>query len=151
MEYREKKLVYRGGLIPYIVENGEVQMMFMKPSDPEYGGDLFQIAKGKVEEGESNMEAALREAKEEIGLFGGNVIRTDEVGNFMGRTTVFVSKIKDKGMFGEPSFETSETAWMTIDQFIEEGRSLHTPVVKAAYRKIIKLEGIDDDRFATID
>lgn len=140
MAQEEKKLVYRAGLIPYIVEEGKVLMMFMRPSDPEFGGDKFQIAKGKVEQGENNLTAALREAKEEIGLFIGNVVRTEEVGQFMGRTTVFVSKIKDKGMFGEPSFETSDTKWMDLDEFISQGRDLHKPVVKAAYRKIMKME-----------
>ena len=58
----------------------------------------------------------------------------------MGRTTVFVSKIKDKSMFGEPSFETKETEWLTLEQFLEVGRDLHKPVVKAAYRQIMKKE-----------
>lgn len=139
----DKKLVYRAGTIPYIVEEGVVHMLFMRPSNPDFGGDTFQIAKGKVEDGESNQEAALREAKEEIGLFIGNVSLTEEVGTFMGRTAVFVAKIKRRDMFGEPSFETSETRWLTAQQFNEEGRDLHRPVVKAAYRKICKLEGIE--------
>ncbi len=140
MAQQEKKLVYRAGLIPYVVEEGKVLMMFMRPSDSEFGGDTFQIAKGKVEEGENNLTAALREAKEEIGLFVGNVIKTEEVGQFMGRTTVFVSKIKDKEMFGEPSFETSTTKWMSLEEFVADGRDLHKPVVKAAYRTIMKME-----------
>jgi len=138
----QKKLVYRAGLIPYIVENGIVRMMFMRPSDPDFGGDFFQIAKGKVEDGESSQDAAIREAQEEIGLFRGNVLLTEEVGTFMGRTTVFVSKIKDGSMFGEPSFETAETTWLSLEEFLEFGRDLHKPVVQAAHRTILKLEGI---------
>lgn len=140
----DRKLVYRAGLIPYYIgEDGNVRMLFMKPSDPEYGGDCFQIAKGKVEDDDaSHMAAALREAKEEIGLFVGNVILTEEVGVFMGRTTVFVSKIKDNSMFGEPSFETGDVAWMTLDEFLDTGRDLHRPVVQAAYRLIERLEGM---------
>lgn len=133
------KKVYRAGTIPYIIEDDEVKMMFMRPSDPEYGGDKFQIAKGKVEEGESAVDAALREAKEELGLFVGNVIATEKVGVFMGRTTVFVAKVKNRTMFGEPSFETSDVAWMTLDEFMETGRELHRPVVQAAYDLIIRL------------
>lgn len=139
----EKKLVYRAGLIPYVVQDNAIHMMFMKPSDPDFGGDKFQIAKGKVEEGETHLQAALREAKEEIGLFIGNVIKTEEVGQFMGRTTVFVSKVKDTSMFGEPSFETSGTKWMTLEQFLETGRELHKPVVKAAHRLIAKMENVN--------
>ncbi len=137
---QEKKLIYRAGLIPYIVENGTVLMMFMRPSDPDFGGDKFQIAKGKVESGETHLVAALREAAEEIGLFRGNVILTEEVGTFMGRTTVYVAKVKDKNMFGEPSFETASVQWMTIEQFLAHGRDLHKPVVQAAYRKVLKIE-----------
>jgi len=101
---------------------------------------LIQLAKGKVEEGETNLSAALREAQEEIGLFRGNVLRTEEVGTFMGRTTVFVSKIRDKGMFGEPSFETAGTCWLSAEEFDQIGRDLHRPVVRAAYKKIVELE-----------
>ena len=141
----EHKLVYRAGLIPYYIgEDGTIRMLFMKPSDPEYGGECFQIAKGKVEDDDANHKAAaLREAKEEIGLFVGNVIFTEEVGVFMGRTTVFISKIKDPIMFGEPSFETGDVAWMTIDEFVNEGRDLHRPVVQAAYRMIERMENIN--------
>lgn len=135
-----KTLIFRAGTIPYIVEDGQVLMMFMKPSNPEYGGDTFQIAKGRVEDGEDMKTAALREAKEELGLFIGNVTLTEELGLFMGRTTVYVAKVKDRNMFGEPSFETSDVAWMTAEQFDQVGRDLHRPVVKAAARKIALLE-----------
>ena len=141
MTSHNKSLVYRAGTVPYIVEDGVVKMLFMRPSDPEYCGDRMQIAKGKIEDGESAFDAALREAKEETGLFLGNIIRTEEVGTFMGRTTVFVAKVKNKSMFGEPSFETSDVAWMTLDEFMEEGRELHRPVVQACYRAIQKIEG----------
>jgi 8-oxo-dGTP pyrophosphatase MutT (NUDIX family) len=139
-----KTLIYRAGLIPYYLgEDGAVRMLFMKPSDPEYGGDTFQIAKGKVEEDDANHQAAaLREAKEEIGLFVGNVIKTEEVGTFMGRTTIFVSKIKDPTMFGEPSFETGDVSWMTLEEFMDIGRDLHKPVVQASYRLIERLEDL---------
>lgn len=139
-----KSLVYRAGLIPYYQDgNGDIRMLFMKPSDPEYGGDCFQIAKGKVEEDDANHQAAaLREAKEEIGLFVGNVIKTEEVGMFMGRTSVFVSKIKNPDMFGEPSFETGDVAWLTLDEFMDIGRDLHKPVVQACYRTIELMENL---------
>lgn len=139
----EKKLVFRAGTIPYIVENGKVLMMFMKPSNPEFGGDTFQIAKGRVEDGEDSKTAALREAKEELGLFIGNVSLVEDLGSFMGRTSVYVAKIKDRGMFGEPGFETSEVAWLTPEEFDHIGRDLHRPVIKAAYRKIKSIEGLE--------
>jgi len=135
-----KKIIYRAGVIPYIVEDGEVKMLFMRPSDGKYGGDVFQLAKGKFEEGETAEEAGLREASEELGLFSGNVEQLTELGVFMVRTTVFVAKIKDKDHFGEPHFETKEVKWMTAEEFQKTGRDLHKPIIKAAMRKIEKLE-----------
>jgi 8-oxo-dGTP pyrophosphatase MutT (NUDIX family) len=139
---RDPTKVYRAALVPYIIENDEIKMMFMKPAADvaEWSGDCFQLAKGKIENGETAVDAAIREAHEELGLFRGNVILTEEVGVFMGRTTVFVSKVKDKDMFGLPSDETSDTTWMTESEFIELGRDLHKPVVQAAMRQIRRIE-----------
>lgn len=131
-----KKKVYRSGVIPYFYTDDEIYMMFMKPSNPKYGGDVFQIAKGKHEEGESALEAGLREAGEELGLFRGNVTHTHELGMFLGRTTVFIVEIKDQEAFGEPHHETGETIWMTQKEFLHAGRDLHKPVVQAAVRYI---------------
>lgn len=136
------KKIKRSGVIPYIIEDKEIKMMFMKPSDAKYGGDVFQIAKGKHEEDETALEAGLREASEELGLFEGNVIETFDLGTFLGRTSIFVTKIKDKEMFGDPCDETETIAWLTMEEFEESGRDLHKPVVKAAVRLIKKEEGI---------
>jgi hypothetical protein len=38
-------------------------MMFFIPSDPDFGGYKFQIAKGRVDQ-ESHQNAAIREAEE---------------------------------------------------------------------------------------
>ena len=140
----EVKKVHRAGLIPYIVEDGEIKMMFMKPTAEmaEWSTDTFQIAKGKVEDGETAEGAAIREAHEELGLFRGNVVLAEEVGVFMGRTTVFISKVKNKDMFGLPSDETSDVTWMTEDEFMDSGRDLHKPVVQACVRQIRRIEDL---------
>lgn len=139
MQY-DKKPIYRAGTIPYIIENGEVLMMFMKPSNTEFGGNEFQIAKGRIEDGEDTKTAALREAREELGMFLSNIISTEELGVFMGRTTVYVAKMKDRSMFGEPSFEAESVTWMTEAEFLDRGRELHRPVVSAAARRIKLIE-----------
>jgi len=145
MEHREKHLVYRAGLVPYFVENdGTIRMLFMRPTNHEFGTFTYQLAKGKVEdEDETFYDAAIREAKEELGMLNSNVIKTEEVGNFMGRTMVYVSKIKNKEMFGMYSDETESTKWLTMEEFMEEGRPLHVPVVQATYRKIKMMEQDD--------
>ncbi len=134
------KKVYRAGVIPYIVEDQTVRMMFMKPSDSEWGGVEFQLGKGKVEEGETTKEAALREAGEELGLFKSNIIHLEELGTFLGRTTVYIAKVKDKEMFGQPNFEVDETAWLTFEEFMKSGRELHRGLVEDAWKRIIELE-----------
>lgn len=137
-----KNLIYRAGTIPYIVENNQIQMLFMRPT-ADFTEFLYQIGKGKVEEeDETHLAAALREGKEELGLFVGNIILTEEVGIFMGRTTIFVNKIKNKDLFGLPSDETESTRWMTMEEFEIEGRPLHVPVVQSAIRLIQKIENM---------
>lgn len=138
-----KKPIYRAGMILYHITDGVPEMLFMRPSNPKYGGDDFQCCKGKIDDGETSLEAAIREAQEEVGLFVPNIdgeIRP--LGRFLGRTDFFVARVKDKTAFGEPLTpeEVDETRWMTLDQFITSGRKLHVPVVKAAKRLIDKVE-----------
>jgi len=76
-------------------------------------------------------------------LFLGNV--KDEIhrlGVFLGYTTFFVIKVKDKDMFGDPLSETESTKWMTPEEFDKTGRTIHKPVISAAVRYIDKKEGI---------
>ena len=138
----KKSAVFRAGVIPYLIEGGKIKMLFMKPSDPRYGGDTFQIAKGKIDENEDDKTAALREGKEELGLFSGNIIETIPLGNFLGRMSVYVVKVLDKDLFGDPHFETKETRWMSEGEFLREGRELHRHVIKAAIRAIKQRERI---------
>jgi len=133
-----KEKIYRAGVIPYYVEENEIKMMFMKPSNPKFGGKCFQVAKGKQEDGESDKETAFREAGEELGLFNGNVINKHDLGNFLGRTRIYLAEIEDPNMFGDPDSETGEVTWMTPDEFSGVGRELHRPVVKAATRWIVE-------------
>ncbi len=136
------KKIDRAGVIPYLVEDGQIKLMFMKPSNAKFGGDMFQIAKGKQEEGETATEAGLREAGEELGLFTGNILETYNLGTFLGRTTIQIVKIDNKDMFGDPCNETGEVAWLTPEEFYAVGRDLHKPVVMAAVRTIKEKENI---------
>ena len=131
-----KKKIDRAGFIPYFVGDDAVHMLFMQPSDPKFGGPQFQIAKGKVDPGETPQQAAVREAQEELGLFPGNLKSVTALGKFLGRTTMYMGEVEDKELFGDPHFETGAVKWMTLDEFLREGRGLHKPVVKAVMRKI---------------
>lgn len=130
MGFGMKNKIYRAGLLPYCTnDSGDIEFLFMKPADPQYGGDQFQIAKGKIEEGESDKEAAVREASEELGLLTDNIVKVFKLGVFLGRTTLFVARIRDRGRFNTPHFETGETKWMTAIEFCKMGRSIHIPIV----------------------
>lgn len=141
-----KKKIERSGVIPYYIDDdGDIKMLMMKPANAAYGGTTYQVAKGKHDDGEDPLDAGMREAREEIGLFKGNVEHIHNLGVFLGRTHIFVAKIKDPDMFGDPSTpdEVAETKWLTPEQFKEEGRDLHKPIIKAAVRYIKKAEDID--------
>lgn len=134
-----KKKILRAGFIPYYIENKNVYVMLMKPSDEKYGGDKFQLAKGRVESGETSLEAALREANEELGLKYSNIEDISYLGTFLGYTDVYYGKVIDKNDFQETTYETGETAWMTVEEFLDKGRDLHKPLFKKFYLTIIEL------------
>lgn len=145
MTHSKHKKIYRSGIIPFFVNiEGTKTFLFMLPSDPKYGGDKFQISKGKREENETALQTALREGKEEVGLREENIEWVEEVGVFLGRTTVFVAKVKNQNDFDQPCFETGDTKWMTLLQFRQSGRGLHVPVVEAV-AEYIKNRGLRGD------
>jgi len=134
--------VERAGVIPYTVTpEGKIKMMFMLPSDSTFGGDKFQIAKGKIDEGENPEQAAFREAEEELGLFVHNTTNKTSLGLF-GTIHVYIAEVINVDLFGEPCFETADTRWMTPQEFDNEGREWQRQVVKAAVRKIKSVKQI---------
>ena len=65
MQIDEVALTQKAGIIPYYIdEDGIPMMMFMVPSNPNYGGTEYQIAKGHIDKGETHYKAAIREGKE---------------------------------------------------------------------------------------
>lgn len=140
---QKKKITYRAGVIPYyITDKNKVQMLFMKPALPAFGGSEFQIAKGKYDPGESAHTAAFREAHEELGLKKENVGLIYQLGVFLGYTTIFLAHVLSQDDFDDYHFETGETKWMTADQFAKVGRDIHKPIVRAAINFINYEEGL---------
>lgn len=132
---RNKKPIIRSGTIPFFVKDDETYMLFMRPSDSTYGGEEFQIAKGKVEEGETPFDAAIRESGEELGLTESNINWVKKAGIFLKTHHIFIVSVKsmESKFFSETTFETAETKWMTFDEFMKTGRPLHKPIVKTCY------------------
>lgn len=128
-----KQKIYRAGTLPYYIDsNGILKFLFMKPANPQFGGEQFQIAKGKIEDGESDKKAALREAYEELGLLENNIVKLFKLGVYLGRTTIFIARVQDPENFIEPHFETGETRWFTPAEFKECGRFIHIPIILEA-------------------
>lgn len=126
------KKTIRAGLVPfYKDDDGQVRMMFMMPSEEKYGGMVFQIAKGRVDEGENPFQAAVREAEEELGLRSANIKWIKKCGIFLNTHHIYVAELDtmDDSDFDEPCFETSQTAWLTPTEFFRNGRRLHFPIV----------------------
>lgn len=141
----DKKKIWRAGVIPYYIdESKKVRMMFMKPATQERGGSQFQIAKGKIEDGELPMDAAFREASEELGLLKSNVVNRSSCGIYLTRTHIYAAKINDPELFGVPmETETGDTKWMTMSEFRSEGRELHCPIVEDVYNMIKTQEDVE--------
>lgn len=131
-----RQKLYRAGFLPYRIVNCCVEFLFMLPADERYGGDRYQIAKGKVEEGETAQQAALREASEELGLIESNIVGITLIGEYLGRTTVFAAQVMDDEAFNPFHFETKDIAWMSCEKFEKVGRELHIPIVQDAHRYI---------------
>ncbi len=136
----------KAGLIPYFVdEDGAIKYMFMIPSRKSFGERRPAIAKGGVEQGETILAAALREASEELGLKKSNTdfSTLDKLfdGHIVGRIrthhlTVYTVRVFSKIHFAETVDETFKTVWLTSDGFKKIGLDAHKFIVQVASDKI---------------
>lgn len=139
----------KAGVIPYVMRDGEPVMLFMISSDARYGGDKPQLGKGGVDDGETLIQAALREGAEELGLKAPNMVpHTLEAvhkgtvkSKWMGRPTqyqltVFAVQVMDENDFDEPHYETARTVWLTADEFAQQGRHSQNSIVQSAVNVI---------------
>lgn len=141
--------VEKAGLIPYVVRNGIINMMFMVSSDPAYGGPLPQISKGYVDpEDEGSKAAAIREAEEELGLIKDNMkyfwnvpeVYHGIIGENKEYTfKLYITEMVTLSHFKTPHFETKEVAWMTLEEFLKGGRPEHHALVKVAHDEIVRI------------
>jgi len=126
----------KAGVVPYIIENNIIKMMFMKSAkNPELG---WQLAKGNQKKDESKKKAAFREASEELGLFKPNCDNIKGVGNF-GGISLYIAEVLSMSQFGDPDeSEVSDVAWLTLEEFSEEGRMSQRHIVKEIHSIINK-------------
>jgi 8-oxo-dGTP pyrophosphatase MutT (NUDIX family) len=132
------------GAIPWYEHSGKVHMLFMTPSDPLYGGTRPQIAKGGLDAGESEVQAALREASEELGLRGSNIRTVSDratTENILGadaayQLTVYAVEVRNPRDFDKPHYETGSTHWLSLDEFLVQGRKNQAGIVKKVHEII---------------
>lgn len=130
----------RAGLIPYMKgEDGSLRYLMMVSSDPKFGGPRPMISKGKIEAGEGVLDAAVREAEEELGLKRRNIrigslvdVADERVVLHSGSydLTLFACEIIDKYDFDKWCDETEFTTWMTLECFRSKGRKDHIKYVE---------------------
>jgi 8-oxo-dGTP pyrophosphatase MutT (NUDIX family) len=120
-QFREKS-----GMIPYYFDNGKLKVLLMQPSDPNFGGPRFQLAKGGIESGTSPINNALKEAKEEVGLVLANIKQVKLVQTIdfkYSKLHIFACEIIDPNNFTKPCYETGATRWFTLPDEIKKIRS----------------------------
>lgn len=123
-EMGKPRISPRGGFIPYYIDDkGSVSVYLMIPSDPKYGGDKPQIAKGKIDPGEDALEGGTREAEEELGLKRNNLkssfqLASEDITGLDNtyNITIFAGEVNNPDDFGQPHYETGWAGWIEIDK-----------------------------------
>lgn len=136
----------RAGMIPYMRnESGTLEYLMMVSSDPKFGGPRPMISKGKIEDSEGTLEAAIREAEEELGLKRRNIREgtihdlADERVTLHSGTydlTLFSCEVMDRYDFDKWCDETEYVTWMTLEEFRADGRKDHVKYVEILERNV---------------
>ena len=140
MKLFEVAMIKKAGFVPYVIVGDTPLMMFMTPSDADFGGDKPSLAKGGIDRGELPLEAGFREAEEELGLKHANLMsETIELG-WQGivkgddetyHLSIFIGQVKDTKNFNKPHFETGRVDWLTAQEFSKVGRITHRKIVRS--------------------
>ena len=125
-------------MIPWIETDEGIKMLFMKSSNPAYGGSKWQISKGHMEKGEKPLAAAVREAEEELGIRKSDISNVTLVGKFKlsGEVDDYVLHIYKAHMkttkLGPHDSEVGKVEWLTPKEFMSSGREMFKSIVKRA-------------------
>ena len=122
----------RSGVVPYYVNDQHQLMVYlMRPSDPDYGGTDWQIAKGEMEPGLSLLDNAMKEGAEELGLKLSNTLGEPWLVTTDVRLsiTVFAVQIQDPDDFDQPHYETGDTTWLSLPADLSQVRDIHQHIL----------------------
>ena len=137
----------RAGLVPYFIEaDGTVKFLMMVSSNPRFGGPRPMVSKGKIEDGETPFEAAVREAEEELGFLKVNAAAPSfKIGDehvYLRSTnyhlTMFAVEVQSLFNFVQWGEETKFTVWLTADEFRIRGRQDHVVFVDRILAELSK-------------
>lgn len=134
----------RVGIIPYYFENSRLYIQLMIPSDIAYGGRGPQMAKGRVDVGESTLAAATREGGEELGLKQSNIksISHLKAFNITGLTVnyvleVYLVEVKNKKDFNKPHYETKSARFYEYNDAVKKVRSNQRNIILEVGKKLL--------------
>jgi 8-oxo-dGTP pyrophosphatase MutT (NUDIX family) len=123
--------VLKAGLVPYYRDsvNNRIMVCLMVPSDPNYGGTQPQIAKGGIDPGETALQAAKREAWEELGLPESQIVYIHQLSKMQsGKFTWFAAEVKSMDL--QPAgHETDKVLWLDLRSAIKQIRDWQRPVL----------------------
>jgi 8-oxo-dGTP pyrophosphatase MutT (NUDIX family) len=139
----ESKLRFKAGVVPYVIQNGIIKMLFMVPSDAAYGGTQPCISKGGSDPGETPQQTAVREGEEELGLPASiyTQVYPSAKARIAGMTSsydfyVFAGQMKSmpsKIPFGH---EVGAVHWLTMEEYQKYGRKNQLALVQQTYDSI---------------
>ena len=124
----------------YLIKDNEVVVTKYKKGNKKEG--YYDIPGGKIEEGESPKQTAIRETKEETGIEIQNLkykgIMTIEYPNRMFIFDTFISKEYE----GEPQeFEENTSEWIDIDELLKKEKILSNIILLDKFL----IKGLIDD------
>ena len=148
----EKLVQRRAGAIPYHIDKGEIKMLFFVPANSD--NDKFEISKGRVEIDDNAISTAIKECIEETGLPEENVenielLSIEHIKKKEKEYDLYIYLIEVSNMkLNEPSnepvdwaknvriSETKKVAWLTQEEFQEQGKKYQKAIIKKAVNKI---------------
>lgn len=130
----------KSACLPFHKENEKIKMLFMRPSNPLYGGTYLQLPKGTIENGYNPEETIKKELEEEVGLVESNIehlifLFKDKLKDC--NVYVYAAQVIDTNALQPFHYETSEVKWLYVNDVKHEVRKSQHSIIYKAFGKII--------------
>ena len=132
----------KAGVVYYNIINDKLYVLLVKSSNSKFGGPLFQLPKGCVDEKDSILFGAVREGCEETGVRDRDsskyhYLNTFEIKDYL--LTMFHCEIPCK-IYGTPDFEISQRMWVEVSRALNIIRYEHKPILRSLKTRIKNLK-----------